>query len=59
MKLLKNIAVIFFDIIDKIFHQKKILLYVKKIIPDLEIFFDIGSHNGSYTDLIKNNFKRK
>ena len=57
MKLLKNIAVIFFDIIDKIFHQKKILLYVKKNIPDLEIFFDIGSHNGSYTDLIKNNFK--
>ena len=59
MKILEKIAIIFFDILDKYFHQKNIIKYLKKNLENLEVFFDIGSHNGTYTDLILNNFKVK
>ena len=55
MKILEKIAIIFFNILDKYFHQKNII----KHLENLEVFFDIGSHNGTYTDLILNNFKVK
>ena len=56
MKLLEKIAILFFDIIDKHLHQKRILKFLKQNSKNIEIFFDIGSHKGSYTDLIINNF---
>ena len=56
MKLLEKIAIIFFDIIDKYIHQRNIIKYLKQNLKNLEIFIDIGSHKGSYTDLIINNF---
>ncbi len=59
MKILERIAIIFFDILDKYFHQKNIIKYLKKNLENLEVFFDIGSHKGTYTDLILNNFKVK
>ena len=59
MKFLKKIAIIFFDLIDKYFHQTKIHNYLKKNLNNLEVFFDIGSHKGTYTDLIINNYKVK
>ena len=59
MKILEKIAIIFFDILDKYFHQKNIIKYLKKNLKNLEVFFDIGSHKGTYTDLILNNFKVK
>ena len=59
MNLLKKIAIFFFDVLDKYFHQKKILNYLKKNLENIEIFFDIGSHKGTYTDLIINNFNVK
>ena len=59
MKILEKIAIIFFNILDKYFHQKNIIKYLKKNLENLEVFFDIGSHNGTYTDLILNNFKVK
>tara|TARA_X000000950_G_scaffold204280_1_gene245940 strand:- start:1966 stop:2685 length:720 start_codon:yes stop_codon:yes gene_type:complete len=59
MNFLKKIAIFFFDILDKYIHQKKILNYLKKNLNDVEIFFDIGSHKGTYTDLIINNFDVK
>jgi FkbM family methyltransferase len=59
MKYLEKIAIIFFDIIDKYFHQKKIIKYLNNNFRNLDIFFDIGSHKGTYTDLIMNNFKVK
>ena len=59
MNLLKKIAIFFFDVLDKYFHQQKILNYLKKNLEDIEIFFDIGSHKGTYTDLIINNFNVK
>ena len=57
MIFLKKIAILFFDIIDKYYHQNKILNYLKVNCEKLEIFFDIGSHKGTYTDLIVNNFR--
>ena len=59
MKILEKIAIIFFDILDKYFHQKNIIKYLKKNLKNLDVFFDIGSHKGTYTDLILNNFKVK
>ena len=59
MKILEKIAIIFFNILDKYFHQKNIIKHLKKNLENLEVFFDIGSHNGTYTDLILNNFKVK
>lgn len=56
MKLLEKIAIIFFDILDKYIHQRNIIKYLKQNLKNLEIFIDIGSHRGSYTDLIINNF---
>ena len=57
MIFLKKIAILFFDIIDKYYHQNKILNYLKVNCEKLEIFFDIGSHKGTYTDLMVNNFR--
>ncbi len=59
MNFLKKVAIFFFDILDKYIHQKKILNYLKKNLDNIEIFFDVGSHRGTYTDLIINNFKIK
>ncbi len=59
MNILKSLAIFFFDIIDKYIHQKKILKNLKKNLKHLNIFIDVGSHKGTYTDLITNNFKTK
>ncbi len=58
MKLLKNIAVIFFDIIDLYYHQKRIIKFIRKNNIKIKIFFDIGSHMGTYSDLILKDFKK-
>ena len=57
MKFLEKIKIIFFDILDKYFHQKNIITYLKKNIKNIEVFFDIGSHKGTYTDLIIKEYK--
>ena len=56
MKIFEVIAIIFFDLIDKLIHQKKILQYFKKNKINIISYFDIGSHKGSYFDLINYNF---
>ena len=58
MKLVKNIAIIFFDIIDKYYHQKKIINFIKKNNIYVHYLLDIGSHMGTYSDLILNSFKK-
>ena len=40
MKFLEKIAIIFFDILDKYFHQKNIITYLKKNIENIEVFFE-------------------
>ena len=57
MKILKLIAILFFDLIDKHYHQRRIINFIKGQNFDVKIFLDIGSHKGTYTDLILNNFK--
>ena len=52
---LKNLAIIFFDLIDKYFHQKRIINFLKTHLKEINIFLDIGSHKGTYTDLILKN----
>ncbi len=56
MNFFKELAIIFFDILDKYIHQKKIVTYLKRNIVSLDNFIDIGSHKGTYTDLISKNF---
>ena len=57
MKLLKKIAIIFFDIINLYYHQKRIIKFIKKNIIDVNYFFDVGSYMGTYSDLLIKNFK--
>ena len=59
MKLFKFIAILFFDLLDKFFHQRRILGILKKKINEIDVFLDIGAHKGTYTDLVINNFKAK
>ena len=58
MKLLKIIAVIFFDIIDLYYHQKRIIKFIRKNNISINFFFDIGSHMGTYSDLILKDFRK-
>ena len=58
-RLLKTIAILFFDKIDILFHQKRILSFLKKNKLNINIFIDVGAHKGTYTDLIINNFSVK
>tara|TARA_B100000886_G_scaffold270772_1_gene194738 strand:+ start:367 stop:1080 length:714 start_codon:yes stop_codon:yes gene_type:complete len=59
MIFLKTIAILFFDILDKYIHQKRILKSLKQNRENINSFFDIGCHKGLYTDLILKNFKVK
>ncbi len=52
IRLLKNIALFFFDIVDQYYHQKKIASFLKKKDLEINIFFDVGAHMGLYTDLV-------
>jgi len=58
MKLLKKIAIIFFDIIDLYYHQKRIIKFIRKKNINIKIFLDVGSHMGTYSDLILRDFKK-
>ena len=58
MKLLKIVAVIFFDIIDLYYHQKRIIKFIRKNNINIKVFFDIGSHMGTYSDLILRDFRK-
>ena len=59
MYFIKKLAIFIFDIIDKYIHQKNILKNLKKENISIEIFLDIGAHEGKYTDLIIKNYKIK
>ena len=50
MNLLKSFAIFFFDILD-LFHQKKIINYLKKEENEISNMIDIGCHKGKYFDL--------
>ena len=50
MSLIKYFAIFFFDILD-LFHQKKIINYLKKEENEISNMIDIGCHKGKYFDL--------
>ncbi len=52
IKIIKNIALFFFDIVDLYYHQKKISSFLNKKKLKINIYFDVGSHMGTYTDFI-------
>ena len=56
MFILKFIAIIFFDLIDKFIHQKRILKFLQKKDIKIKTLIDVGSHKGTYTDLFLRNF---
>ena len=56
MKILEYIAIAFFDYLDKFFHQRRIIKILKKELSQLKCFIDVGSHRGTYTDLIIKNY---
>ena len=58
MIFIQKLAVLFFNLIDRLIHQKKILHFLKQERVQIDTWFDIGSHKGLYTDLIKNNVKK-
>ena len=59
MKILEKLAIIFFDYLDKFFHQRRIIKTLKKKVSNLNNFIDVGAYKGTYTDLILNNYKPK
>ncbi len=56
MKLLKEMAIVFFNLIDIYIHQIRILNFLKKYITEINTFIDVGAHKGVYTDLFNKNF---
>lgn len=59
MKLVLKSSIIFFDLIDKFIHQRKILNFFKKKQVEINYLIDVGSHKGTYTDLFVKNFNIK
>ncbi len=55
MSLLKSLAIFIFDVLD-IYHQKKILKFIKKSKIDIKTIIDVGCHQGKYFDLFSRNF---
>ena len=52
MKFIRQILIVFFNIIDQFFHQKRIEKLLKTEKLKLETFIDVGAFEGKYTDLI-------
>ena len=59
MVYLKKLAIFIFDLIDYYIHQKNIIKALKKESLKVEIFFDIGAHEGKYTDLLLKEYNIK
>tara|TARA_E500000178_G_scaffold331455_1_gene364375 strand:+ start:5109 stop:5813 length:705 start_codon:yes stop_codon:yes gene_type:complete len=55
MSFLKSFVILFFDILD-LYHQRKILKFVKNNKIEIKNIIDIGSHKGKYFDLFYKNF---
>ena len=56
MIVLEKIALFFFDLIDKHYHQKRIINFLIKNKIKISVFIDVGAHLGTYTNLITKNY---
>jgi len=52
MKFLRKLLLVFFDLIDELYHQKKIEKFIKKNNFKINTFIDVGAFKGKYTDLV-------
>jgi len=52
MKFLRKLLLIIFDLIDELYHQKRIEKFIKKNNLTLNTFIDVGASKGKYSDLI-------
>ena len=52
MKFLRKLLLIFFDLIDELYHQKRIEKFIRKNNFRLNTFIDVGAFKGKYSDLI-------
>ena len=53
---IRRLILLFFNLVHSYYHQKRIASYLKKKVDKIEIFFYVGSHMGTYTDLIKKDY---
>ena len=51
-KLLRNLLLHFFELIDEFYHRKRIEKFIKKNKIKIKTFIDVGAFEGKYTDLI-------
>jgi len=58
MIILEKTALFFFDLIDKYYHQKKIINFLIKNKIKINFFIDVGAHLGTYTNLIIKNYEK-
>ena len=56
--MIKRIAIYIFDIIDHYYHQKRIINFILKKNFSVNYYIDVGSHLGTYSDLILKYFKK-
>ena len=52
MKFLRKLLLILFDLIDELYHQKRIEKFIRKNNFRLNTFIDVGAFKGKYSDLI-------
>ena len=51
IKLLRFVAIIIFDLLDKHLHQNRIKKFIRVNQIDIDFCIDVGAHNGYYSDL--------
>ena len=51
---IKKLVMFFFNLVHTYYHQKSIAIYLKNKMNKIDILFDVGSHMGTYTDLVLN-----
>ena len=51
---IKKLVMFFFNLVHTYYHQKSIAIYLKNKMNKIDILFDVGSHMGTYTDLVIN-----
>jgi FkbM family methyltransferase len=49
---IKRLILFIFNCVDLYYHQKRIAFYLKRKKNKIDIFFDVGSHLGAYTDMV-------
>ena len=49
---IRKLIMFFFNLVHIYYHQKNIAFYLKNKMNKIDVLFDVGSHMGTYTDLV-------